>query len=91
MNGRLLRQLGANAIEERRRCDELVVSLQGDLLATRTRDIEKLEKYLTRFPIDTWEKGAILRDWPRIAAGDLSLQRYRHLTDAQIQVLESLL
>ena len=72
-------------------CDELVVTLQGDLLATRERGIEKLEKFLTHFQIDTWEKSTILREWPRIAAGEFSLQRYRHLSDAQIQVLESLL
>jgi len=71
-------------------CDELVVTLEGDLLATRDRDIEKLEKFLTHFPIDTWEKSAILKDWPRIAVGELPLQRYKHLKDAQIQVLESL-
>ncbi len=72
-------------------CDELVVTLQGNLLATRERSLEKLEKFLTQFPINSWEKAAILRDWPRIAAGEFSLQRYRHLSDAQIQVLESLL
>ena len=71
--------------------DELVVTLQGDLLATRGREIEKLETLLTHFPIDTWEKSAILREWPRIAAGEFSLQRYRHLNDAHIQVLESLI
>jgi hypothetical protein len=72
-------------------CDELVVTLKGDLLATRHRSIEKLQKYLTHFKIDTWEKANILKEWPRLASGEVSLQRYRHLTDAQIQVLESLL
>jgi hypothetical protein len=71
-------------------CDELVVTLTGELQVTRSRSLEKLEKFLYLFPIDTWEKGAILKDWPRIVAGELPLQRYRHLTDAQIQVLESL-
>jgi len=72
-------------------CDELVVVLKGDLLATRERKLEKLEKFLYRFPIDTWEKGTIMRDWPRIVSGEFSLKRYRHLTDAQIKVLENLL
>ena len=72
-------------------CDELVVTLKGALLATRNRKLEKLEKFLNRFSIDTWEKGTILRDWPRIISGEFSLKRYRHLTDAQIQVLKSLL
>jgi hypothetical protein len=72
-------------------CDELVVTLQGDLLESRERTFEKLEKFLYQFKMDSWEKGAILRDWPRIAAGELSLRRYHHLTDAHIQVLESLL
>jgi hypothetical protein len=69
----------------------LVVTLQGDLLESRERTLEKLEKFLYQFKLDSWEKGAILRDWPRIAAGELSLRRYRHLTDAQAQVLESIL
>jgi hypothetical protein len=72
-------------------CDELVVTLSGELLATRDRSDEKLQKYLTHFKIDTWEKAAILKEWPRLASGEYSLQRYRHLSDAQIQVLESLL
>ena len=72
-------------------CDELVVTLKGELLATRERKLEKLEKFLYCFPIDTWEKGTIIRDWPRIVSGEFSLKRYRHLKDAQIQVLESLL
>jgi alpha-glucosidase (family GH31 glycosyl hydrolase) len=71
-------------------CDELVVTLRGDLLAIRERNREKLEKYLSQFELESWEKAAILREWPRIAAGTFSLQRYRHLTDTQIQVLESL-
>ncbi len=71
--------------------DPLIVTLQGDLLATRGRTLEKLEKYLFQFKMDSWEKAAILREWPRIAAGEYSLQRYRHLTDAQIQILENLL
>ena len=81
-------ELGPIWIEPR---DELVVTLKGDLLATRDRRAEKLEKYLTQFKIDTWEKATILKDWPRIASGEVSLQRYRSLNDAQIQVLESLL
>jgi alpha-glucosidase (family GH31 glycosyl hydrolase) len=72
-------------------CDELVVTLSGDLLATHHRSTEKLHKYLAHFKIDTWEKATILEEWPRLAAGEVSLQRYRHLTDSQIQVLESLL
>jgi hypothetical protein len=71
--------------------DELVVTLSGDLLATRDRTTEKLQKYLAHFKIDTWEKATILKDWERLASGEISLQRYRHLSDAQIQVLESLL
>jgi alpha-glucosidase (family GH31 glycosyl hydrolase) len=70
---------------------ELIVTLQGDLLTTRDRSFEKLEKYLTQFPIDTWEKSTILKEWPQITAGKFSLKRYMHLSDAQIQVLESLL
>jgi alpha-glucosidase (family GH31 glycosyl hydrolase) len=72
-------------------CDELIVTLEGDLLATRERDLEKVEKYLNQFRIDTWEKAAILQDWPRIRAREFSLQRYRDLKDAHIQVLESLI
>jgi hypothetical protein len=72
-------------------CDELVVTLSGDLLAARDRSTEKLQKYLTHFKIDTWEKGTILKEWPHLVSGEYSLQRYRHLTDAQIQVLGSLL
>ena len=81
-------ELGPIWIEPR---DKLVVTLKGDLLAARNRSTEKLEKYLTNFKIDTWEKATILKDWPRIVSGALSLQRYRHLSDTQIQVLESLL
>ena len=71
--------------------DELSVTLQGNLLATRARDNEKLEKYLFQFKLESWEKKQIYQDWARIAAGKLSLKRYRHLTDAQRSVLESLL
>lgn len=70
--------------------DELIVTIKGDLLATRERTLEKLEKHIYRFKMESWEKAAILQDWPRIAAGEFSLRRYRHLTDAQIQVIESL-
>jgi hypothetical protein len=72
-------------------CDELIVTLKGDLLATRDRSHEKLETYLFQFKLESWEKAAILREWPRIVEGAYSLQRYRHLTDAQIRVLASLL
>jgi len=71
-------------------CDELVVILRGDLLETRDRSLEKLDKFINQFKMDSWEKAAVFRDWPRIVAGEISLSRYRHLTDAQIQVLESL-
>jgi len=71
--------------------DELHVSLQGNLLATRDRETKKLEKYLFQFKLESWEKKQIFQDWPRIAAGKLSLIRYRHLTGAQRSVLESLL
>jgi alpha-glucosidase (family GH31 glycosyl hydrolase) len=80
-------QLGPISLEP---CDELIISLRGDLLAVRSRQLEKLKKYLTHFLMDTWEKGAILKDWPRIVRGEISLRRYRHLNDAQIQVLENL-
>jgi alpha-glucosidase (family GH31 glycosyl hydrolase) len=69
----------------------LEVVLKGDLLATRDRTLETLKQFLFLFKLDSWEKGAILKDWPRIASGELSLQRYRHLSDEQIKVLESLL
>jgi hypothetical protein len=72
-------------------CDELVVTLCGDLLAARDRSTEKLQKYLAHFKIDTWEKATILKEWPLLASGEYSLQRYRHLSDSQIQALESLL
>jgi hypothetical protein len=72
-------------------CDELVVILKGDLLATRDRRPEQLVKFLSHFKMETWEKGAIARDWAQIAAGERSLHRYSHLTEAQIQVLESLM
>jgi len=72
-------------------CDELVVTLKGDLLATRDRRSEQLVKYLSQFKMETWEKSAVASDWPQITAGQRLLQRYRHLTEAQIQVLESLL
>ncbi len=64
---------------------------RGDLLATRERDTEKLEKYLFQFKLESWEKKRILQDWDRIAAGELSLSRYSHLSEAQRSVLESLL
>ncbi len=71
-------------------CDELVVTLHG-VLAARERTAVKLERFLYQFKLDSWEKAAILREWPCIVNGEFSLRRYRHLTDAQIQVLESLL
>jgi hypothetical protein len=71
--------------------DELRVTLQGNLLATRDRDKEKLEKYLFQFKMESWEKKQIFQDWARISAGELSLSRYRHLSAAQRSVLESLL
>ena len=57
----------------------------------RVRNAEKLEKYLFQFKMESWEKKQIYRDWERIASGELSLSRYRHLTEAQRSVLESLL
>jgi hypothetical protein len=71
--------------------DELSVTLNGDLLANRDREKEKLEKYLYQFKLESWEKKQLFQDWGRIAAGELSLSRYRHLTEAQRSVLESLL
>jgi alpha-glucosidase (family GH31 glycosyl hydrolase) len=71
--------------------DELKVTLHGDLLNTRNRDLEKLEKYLLQFKLESWEKKQIFQDWAGIAVGELSLSRYRHLTGAQRSVLESLL
>jgi len=71
--------------------EELRVTLHGDLLNTRNRDFEKLEKYLFQFKLESWEKRKIYQDWERIASGDLSLLRYRHLTDAQRSVLGSLI
>jgi alpha-glucosidase (family GH31 glycosyl hydrolase) len=70
--------------------DELSVTLQGDLLATRPREDEKLEKYLFQFKLESWEKKQIYQDWARIGSGELSLNRYRHLTEAQHSVLRSL-
>ena len=72
-------------------CDELVVTLKGDLLAGRNRTPERLHKILNAFKVDTWEKAEIARDWAQISAGERSLSRYRGLTEAQRQVLESLL
>jgi hypothetical protein len=72
-------------------CDELVVTLKGDLLAPRDRLSEKLHKFLYQFKMDSWDKAEIARDWAQIAAGERSLSRYRNLTDAQRQVLEGLL
>ncbi|UCD41207.1 MAG: DUF5110 domain-containing protein, partial [Chloroflexota bacterium] len=71
--------------------DELQVTLRGDLLATRDRELEKLEKYLFQFKLESWEKKLLSQEWERIAAGELSLSRYRHLSEAQRSVLESLL
>jgi alpha-glucosidase (family GH31 glycosyl hydrolase) len=71
--------------------DELTVILRGDLLATRDRELEKLEKYLFQFKLESWEKRQIFEEWGRISTGDFSLNRYQHLTDAQQKVLESLL
>jgi alpha-glucosidase (family GH31 glycosyl hydrolase) len=71
--------------------DTLTVTLHGELLATRNRSLEKLEKFLFQFKLESREKAEILHDWPQIAAGELSLARYRHLSEAQRAVLESLL
>jgi alpha-glucosidase (family GH31 glycosyl hydrolase) len=71
--------------------DELTVTLQGNLRATRHRETEKLEKYLFQFKMNSLEKEKLFRDWDRIKAGELSLSRYYHLTDAQRTVLESLI
>ena len=71
-------------------CDELVVTLQGDLLATPDRSPERLHKLLNVFKLDTWQKAEIARDWAQIATGERSLSRYRGLSEAQCQVLESL-
>jgi alpha-glucosidase (family GH31 glycosyl hydrolase) len=70
--------------------DKLVITLDGDLLVGRDRTPEKLYKFLNHFKLESWEKASILADWPRIVAAEFDLRRYRHLTDAQIQVLESL-
>ena len=70
--------------------NELSVTLQGDLLATRPRGDEKLEKYLFQFKLESWEKKQIYQDWERIASGELTLSRYRHLTETQRSVLRSL-
>jgi alpha-glucosidase (family GH31 glycosyl hydrolase) len=71
--------------------DELQVTLRGDLLATRDRELEKLEKYLFQFKLESWEKKQLFQEWKRITAGELSLSHYRHLSEAQRSVLESLL
>jgi alpha-glucosidase (family GH31 glycosyl hydrolase) len=61
------------------------------LISPRDRRMEALHRYLGAFRLDTWVKQYIERDWPRIAAGEVSLLRYSPLTDAQRAVLESLL
>jgi alpha-glucosidase (family GH31 glycosyl hydrolase) len=71
--------------------DKLRITMHGDLLATRDRVAEKLDKYLFHFKLESWEKKQIFQDWARISEGELSLSRYRHLTGAQRSILESLL
>jgi alpha-glucosidase (family GH31 glycosyl hydrolase) len=63
----------------------------GGLIAPRDRTLETMQRYLSAFRLDTWVKYDIERDWPRLAAGELSLLRYAALTDAQRAALESLL
>lgn len=71
--------------------DSLTMTLKGDLLATRDRSKETVFKFLNNFRLDTWDKGAIYADWDKIKAGEVSLKRFRSLTDAQAQILESLM
>jgi alpha-glucosidase (family GH31 glycosyl hydrolase) len=71
--------------------DRLTVTLRGNLTARRERTMEKLSKFLFNFRLESWEKATIYKDWGQIASGELSLQRYQHLSEAQMQVLESLI
>ncbi|MEE4194442.1 MAG: TIM-barrel domain-containing protein [Anaerolineae bacterium] len=71
--------------------DELVVTLKGDLLATSGRSKETVFNFLTHFKMDSWDKNAIYNHWEKIKAGEMSLKRFHSLTDAQAQVLESLM
>jgi hypothetical protein len=72
--------------------DELEVDIHGVVaIDPQQRTIEKLRKYLTAFRLETWTKMRIYQEWPRIAAGELSLRGINRLTDAQVAVLESFL
>jgi hypothetical protein len=71
--------------------DKLSVILHGNLMENHDRETEILENYLFQFKLESWEKKRLLQDWPRIAAGKLSLSRYHHLSESQRSVLESLL
>ena len=71
--------------------EKLVVTLSGKLTAVRDHSAEKLFKFLNNFKVDSWDKAQIYGNWGKIKAGELSLKRFGSLTDAQIQVLESLI
>ena len=74
--------------------DEFKLSVQavdGSLISARDRSIAKLNKYLKVFRLDSWVKQEIVRRWPDVAAGNVSLRSGAAITDAQLAVLESLL
>jgi hypothetical protein len=70
--------------------EKLTVTIKGDLMASRDRRKEKLNRYLYQFRLDTREKLRIADEWQQIIDGNVSLLHYAHLTEAQIKVLEDL-
>ena len=74
--------------------DELVLTAgvgSGTLSGGRERELEKLRSLLRSFRLDTWEKARIEQDWAKITAGEMALQGYWKLSDAQMNALCSLL
>jgi alpha-glucosidase (family GH31 glycosyl hydrolase) len=73
--------------------DELIVRcsiVRGLLRADRNHTIQKLNRYIKAFHLNTQTKAMILQDWSEIASGRLSLRNLRGLTESQIIALESL-
>lgn len=69
----------------------ITVHARGGLKAKWDRDYEMLRKYLSVFKLDTRIKTDIDAHWTEILTGRVNLRAYPGLTDAQLNVLDSLL
>jgi alpha-glucosidase (family GH31 glycosyl hydrolase) len=66
-------------------------SEEGTVIANQSPSLPRLRRFLRAFQLNSYVKQQIERDWPLIASGARPVNSYRRLSDAQVQVLESLL